>query len=164
VRGEGQLESDETGGIEDMNGYLVRRRRQADRLINNVVADFFEWPAIRWSGRVWNRNFPAMDLWEDGENFYAEVEVPGLKMEDVEILVHGNELTVKGSPEPEEEREGVNFHVRERSVGEFGGKVQLPKDVDVEKVEAELENGVLRIKLPKASSALPRKVEVRSLN
>lgn len=106
------------------------------------------------------REFPALNVWEDDRHVYVEAELPGLKMDDIEVFVQGDELTVKGQ-RPEAKEDGVSFHRRERGSGCFNRAVRLPVEVDEEKVEAALRNGVLTITLPKAQDVLPRKIQVQ---
>ncbi len=144
-------------------GYPVSRlRNEVDRAFGEVFGDFFgerPWLGARLGLR--ERSFPAVNVLEDEERLQVEAEVPGLRMDDLELLVKGNELTIKGERQ-DVEQEGVTYHRRERGTGSFCGVVRLPVDVDADKVEARLENGVLTIILPKASSARPRKIEVRA--
>ena len=141
-----------------MNGtYPVRGLRQeVDRVFNDV----FGGAAGGFSPAAFGRRvFPALNLWEDDVTLFAEAEVPGLRMDDLEVFVNGDELTVKGERKPGEE-EGAKHHRRERGVGTFSRVLQLPVEVDAEKVEASLRDGVLTIKLPKAQAVLPRKITV----
>ena len=153
-----------------MNGRLTtwhpayRLRGEMDRLFDEVFGDYFgrDWFANQWPFRVRAGTMPALNLWEDEGNLYAELEVPGMKMEDLELTVTGNELTIRGERKAFEQ-EGVTHHRREREVGQFRRVIRLPVDVDAEKVEATLRHGVLTIALPKAQSARPRKIEVKPL-
>jgi HSP20 family protein len=138
-------------------------RNEVDRVFDDVFGNYFgggRWQP-RWRGGTWNRGFPAVNVWEDEERLYAEAEVPGLRMEDLEIYVQGNDLTIKGERR-HGEQEGVTYHRRERGTGTLSGTVRLPVEIDVDKVEASLENGVLTIEMPKSSSARPRKIEVKA--
>jgi HSP20 family protein len=92
---------------------------------------------------------------------HAEAELPGVSMEDIEVMVVGNELTIRGQRRPRP-ADNVNFHRRERGTGEFSRTVTLPFDIDQNKVEAILKNGILTVVLPKAETAKPRKIKVRS--
>jgi len=125
-------------------------RREMGELFDNMA-----WP---FGGL---RAFPALNLWEEGEALFAEAELPGMGMEDVEVLVNGDELTIKGQRKAAEAKE-QSFHRQERVIGNFSRTVTLPFDVDAEKVQATLKDGVLRITLPKAASARPRKIEVKT--
>ncbi len=141
-------------------GYPVGQfRRELDRVFGD---HFNEWPWWTVRQRTRDRSFPAVNVWETDEALYAEAEVPGLKLEDLEILVKGKELTLKGE-RTAETQEGVAYHRRERAYGAFSGVIQLPVEIDPEAVEASLENGVLTITMPKAASVRPRKIEVKAL-
>ena len=102
---------------------------------------------------------PAANIWERDDALLVEMEVPGVKNEQIDISVAGDELSVKIN-RPEIEQEGVTYHRRERPVGALTRLLRLPIEVNSEKVEAELHDGVLKITLPKAESAKPRKINV----
>ena len=137
---------------------MVRFRGDMDRLFGN----FFEnVQSGRSFGDCTGRAFPALNVWEEGDNLYAEVEVPGLSMDDLEVFVQGEELSIKGERK-DVETEGVTFHRHERGVGRFSRVVHLPVEVDADKVAATLRHGVLTITMPKAQGVLPRKIEVKS--
>lgn len=129
-------------------------RREMDRLWSAVMGEDFEPP---WTGFVHGR--PAVNVWETADTVFAELEVPGLKSEQLELSVVGDQLTIKVE-RPELEEQGVTYHRRERPVGTFTRVVRLPVPVDANAVEAQLQNGVLTVKLPKAESARPRKIQV----
>ena len=128
-----------------------------DRLFGRMLNGF---PGVH-AGSESLRAFPAVDVREDEENFYAEAELPGVKMDDVDVSVVGNELTLKGERKQDEEAKG-NYHRQERIVGSFTRVFQLPVDIDTQKVEATLSDGVLRITLPKAATARPRQISVKT--
>jgi len=126
-------------------------RREIGRLLEGFES---RRPAFGGAGR-----FPAVNVWEDGEALYAEAELAGVNQEDLEILVVGNELTIKGRRAP---REGQNltYHRQERGFGEFSRAISLPVEIDADKVGATLHKGVLTLRLPKAAAARPRKITV----
>ena len=105
--------------------------------------------------------FPRMNFVENENAFLVEADVPGLTMDDLELFVQDNELTVQGERK-QETAEGVTVHRQERVVGKFSRVLTLPTDVDADKVEAKLRSGVLTVTLPKAEAVLPRKIEVKS--
>ncbi len=113
------------------------------------------------SPRSQERSFPAVNVWEEGDQLFAEAELPGVKSEDLDVSVTGDELTLRGRRSGATS-EGQSYHRRERSAGEFSRTLHLPYEVDAGDVEATLRDGVLMLKLPKAVSARPRKIEVRS--
>jgi HSP20 family protein len=139
------------------NGYpgLGQLRTEVDRLFS----DLFN-PASRPTVRAaWGNETPALNVWDDEANYYAEAELPGYKMDEIEILVVKNELTLKGERK-EGEAKDVTFHRRERGEGVFSRVLRLPAEVDSEKVHASLKDGVLTITLPKAEETKPRKIPV----
>lgn len=127
--------------------------RQFGRLIDEI-GDFAGGPV---------RPFPAMNVWEDGETFRVEAELPGMKLEDLEIVVVGPELTLKGRMTGTS-AEGRVIHRHERRSGEFSRTLTLPTDVNAEGVEATLRDGVLNISLPKTAASRARRIPVRAAN
>ena len=131
---------------------VTELRRELDRLFDGFLdTDLLGSP----------RAYPAMNLWEDGERLFAEAEVPGLDMHDLEILIHGNELCVKGHRQPVDS-DNATYHRRERGTGEFARYLALPVEVNADKVEAALKDGVLTIVMPKAENARARKITVKT--
>jgi HSP20 family protein len=118
----------------------------------------------------WNHNqswtalgaFPAVNVWEEGDQVFVEAELPGLDLKDLEIFVTGGrQLTIKGERKPLAPENGV-WHRQERSYGSFIRSLTLPVAVDPEKVDARFENGVLKVTLAKHESAKPRKIAVKA--
>jgi len=105
------------------------------------------------------RSQPAVNVWEQGQALLVEIEVPGIKNDQVDISVAGGELSIK-IDRPDVPPEDVRYHRRERPVGSFTRVLRLPVEVEADRVEAELHDGVLLITLPKAESAKPRKINV----
>jgi len=124
----------------------------------------FRWP-IRWPEVGWPQEMvklPVMDIYEEGETLVVKAEVPGLAKEELEVKIEGDLLTLSGKKEKEERVERKDYHRYERSSGEFTRSVRLPAEVQLEKVTAQLKEGVLEIRAPKseAAKAKSRKVEV----
>jgi HSP20 family protein len=129
-------------------------RREMDRLLNEWLTGASEagLPLAR-------ANQPAVNVWETGEAIHVELELPGVKSDQLDISVVGNELSLKVQRSDTVGPE-VTYHRRERPVGTFNRLLRLPSEVDGARVEAELRNGILTIKLPKAEAAKPRKIHV----
>jgi len=104
--------------------------------------------------------FPPINLLEDADRFLLSAELPGLSSQDIEISVKGKQVSLHGQRKPPEAPEGARFHRRERGWAEFNRVVGLPAEVDQDKVEARLSDGVLQIVLPKAETAKPRKIAI----
>ncbi len=132
---------------------LPEFRRELDRLFDG----FFGPESFLSSVRP----FPPVNLWEDRERMYLEAEVPGLTMDDLEITIQGNELTIRGTRRPAD-GEKVVYHRQERGAGEFTRFLTLPIEVDADRVEATLKDGVLTIAMPKSEHAKARKINVKT--
>lgn len=130
-------------------------RREMDRLFEDFTRPF-DGGLMRGVAA-----FPALNVWEDAEKVYAEAEMPGVKLEDVEVSVVGNELSIKGTRRPQHEG-NMTFHRQERITGEFSRFLTLPVAVNAEKVEAVMKEGVLTITMPKADQAKRRRIEVKT--
>lgn len=124
-------------------------RRELDQLVDNV---------IDWGGRS---AFPALNVWEEGDALLAEAEVPGFRLEDLEISLQEGGLTIKGKREAAASDSAANYHRRERVNRAFERTVALPFEIATDKVEATLRDGVLTIRMPKAEAAKPRRIEVK---
>ncbi|HOB73971.1 MAG TPA: Hsp20/alpha crystallin family protein [Phycisphaerae bacterium] len=128
-------------------------RREIDRLFDAFTGGD--------GGLVRSRAFPAVNVWEDGNNLFLEAELPGVAREDLEISAAGNELTIRGRRNPCQ-GENLVYHRQERGYGEFSRVLTLPVEVDTDKIEATLRDGVLTLTLPKAEAAKARKIEVKT--
>ena len=109
------------------------------------------------SGAGWR---PAADVEETGDAYLVELELPGVKRDDVTVEFGGGELTVSGQVK---ERERVGFlRTRTRQVGRFDYRVSLPAEVDEDKVTASLTDGVLTVRVPKTERARQRKIPINT--
>ncbi len=106
--------------------------------------------------------FLALDAWETPEAVEVEVDLPGVETKDVDVQVQKGELTIKVERPDALGREGDRWLRRERGAGSFTRTLALPIDVDPAGVEAQLSEGVLRVRLPKAKPMLPRSVQVKA--
>lgn len=107
-------------------------------------------------------SYPALNIWEDTDHLYAEAELPGMDMKDLEIFVTGdNQLSIKGERKPPQ-IENAGWHRQERGFGAFARVVTLPVAVDADRVSAEFQHGVLTIKLPKSERVKPRRIAVKA--
>jgi HSP20 family protein len=112
------------------------------------------------SARAFPPQGPAVNVWEDEQNVYAEADLPGMDMKKLEVLVvEGNVLTIQGE-RAVEPPQGAVWHRQERGFGQFMRQITLPAMIDVDKVEAKYENGVLFLTLPKSEAAKPKKIKV----
>jgi HSP20 family protein len=103
---------------------------------------------------------PPVDIYEDEQNIVLKLEVPGIEQKDIDVRLENNTLTVRGERKFEKEEKEENFHRVERRYGSFYRAFTLPNTVDAENVNAEYENGVLKIKLAKKAEAKPKQIKV----
>jgi len=104
---------------------------------------------------------PETDVIETEREIRVQVEMPGLKRENIEVDVENNVLTIRGEKR-EERTEGQDgrYHLAERRWGTFARSFVLPRDVDADRIGAAFENGVLTVSIPKSEKARRRKIEV----
>jgi len=105
--------------------------------------------------------FPLTNMTEDKDNYYVRAELPGLKTDDLDISVTGNNLAVSGERKIVEESREAKYHRREREAGKFSRVIRLPGQINTEKIEAKLVDGVLTIVLPKAEETKPKQIIVK---
>lgn len=101
---------------------------------------------------------PPVDIEETEDAYIVEADLPGVRREDVNVELREGELAVSGELK-ERERSGV-LRRRTRRTGHFDYRVSLPGDTDPDKVEAELRDGVLTVRVPKTAQAQPRRIEI----
>lgn len=134
------------------------------RDLQGEIDRLFEWPAVLpliYSTKTSRFNYPHVNLREDEANLFLDVRIPGLERDDFQINIKDNTLSIKGKKPAPENVAVKNYHRKERVTGNFIRAVALPVEVDSEKVQANYENGILSITLPKAESAKPKKINVK---
>lgn len=133
---------------------LSSLREELDRLFTSPLADFSR------SFQVLNGWVPAVDLFEDKDNFTVRAELPGMKKEEIELSLHEGALSISGERKREEKSKHGESYREERFFGKFHRSVALPKAVAGEKVTAAYKDGILTITLPKAEEVKPKQIEV----
>lgn len=131
--------------------------------MEHIVDRMFPKPTCNESGEGSTLSYsPSMDVTESDTQYSVWLDLPGLKIEDIKIELHEDRLTISGSRAVVERNEGTQFHREERSFGDFRRALVLPKSVDIDKVEASYDAGVLEVVVPKVAKAQPRTVEIRA--
>jgi HSP20 family protein len=127
--------------------------------LREAMDRLFEQSVVRpngWSGG-WQATLP-LDVYADGDNFVIEAALPGLNPDAVNVSVLGNQVTISG--DYPQAPEGRQYLFRERGTGHFERTIYLPTELDADKTEAHYEHGILRLVLPKAESAKPRRISL----
>jgi HSP20 family protein len=109
------------------------------------------------ANRPWS---PSVDIFETEDALTLKADLPEVKIEDIDVQVENQTLTLRGQRQFEKKENVKGYHRIERSYGEFVRSFAVPSTVDTEKVQADYKNGVLTITLPKKEAAKPRQVKV----
>lgn len=141
----------------DLFREMENLRREIDNVFQGVSRGYGLQPAFLPG--LGTGHYPQVNLGEDQENLYVEALVPGMDPNSLELTVMRGTLTLSG-----ERKNGIGkdaaWHRNERGTGKFLRTIELPVEVDADKVKAECRHGVLTVTLPKSEAARPRKVQV----
>jgi HSP20 family protein len=135
-----------------------RAQNQVDRLFAHALGLHDQWQgATGASTRAWA---PALDISEGKDAYLVTVELPGVKLDDLEIALEDGLLTIRGERHFANDSSEEQFHRVERSSGAFRRSITLPAHVEADAVAASIEDGVLRILVPKTEEAKPKRIQV----
>ena len=115
------------------------------------------WRAFPSEEMIWA---PAIDVQEEEDKFVVKVELPGVNEEDVNVSVAGDTLTIEGEKKAESEVKRKGYYYSETSYGSFSRSITIPSTIDIGRIEANYDKGVLEISLPKAPEVKPKKITV----
>jgi HSP20 family protein len=131
---------------------MVDMRREMDRLLQTAL-----------SGQEGMQTWALpLNVSETEDAYEIEASLPGVSPEDVEITLNNNTLTISGEVKQEEEKEDRTYHVRERRYGSFVRSITLPSAIKSDAIEARFENGVLKLRVPKAEEAKPKRIQIQN--
>ncbi len=128
--------------------------------INQLLEESFVRPYGR-SASGTGFNYLPLDIYETDEAFIVKAFVPGVAPDQIDITTQQNTVTIRAE-QPVEQQEGVRYYLRERAGGTWLRSFELPVAIDANRIDAQLQNGVLSLTLPKAPEAKPRKVQITS--
>ena len=117
--------------------------------------------------RVWvdeadgAEGYVPLDLYETDNEVVVQAALPGVKLEDIDIQISGDTLTIRGETKHEEEEKKRDYYRQESWYGSFARSVALPVQVDADRADAVFENGVLKLTIPKAEEAKPKTIKVK---
>lgn len=132
--------------------------RSLQKEINSLFDDDF-FPA---STGLFDRSYsPSIDLVENADDFILTCELPGIAQNDIDVQVADMVLTIKGDKKESDEDSDRKWFKRESWYGSFQRTISLPAGVDAERITGEMENGVLRLILPKQEEVKPRQIAVK---
>jgi len=150
---------------------LARLRDEMDRLFQRFVGEPMGLGDSGEDGSSRTRNWmtawqPSIEVAENDNEIIVRAELPGVNTDDVNVSVSGNELTISGEKREFHEETGSddNTYYCERRYGSFRRSIDLPSDVDAERITAESHNGVMTIHVPRSEKSRRRHIEVRASN
>lgn len=135
---------------------ISQLQRNIDRMFEDMLSPIGE----REGAGALSRFTPAVDVEETDSHFVLSMDLPGVKKGDINVEVVDNQLLVSGERKEEREEKKKNRYLVERSYGTFRRAFTLPTSVDSSKVEAQFEDGVLKIAIPKSEQAKPRQIRI----
>lgn len=159
-----------------MHAQSLRPVEQLRSDMDCIIQDVFgarnkSFPEVRGA-----RGNPPVDVWQENDDCFVALDLPGTTRSEIDITALGRELTIEGSrgltgqegssgeetkeAENSEENRGPVYYHRERVSGAFHRAIRFPFDIDVENVEGSLSAGVLTVRVPKSASAKPRRIEI----
>ena len=118
------------------------------------------WGPDRWLRAGTEIEAPIVDMYYDKEELVISAELPGMEKDDVEVNVNNHLLTLKGNKKRQETIAEDDYLCRERAYGRFSRSLELPADVQGEKVRASFKNGVLEIRLPCTGAGKGKTIKV----
>jgi len=138
-----------------------------ERDMDRVMEDFFGRRMRPWWPDRWFRademelKVPRVDLFEEKDDIVIKAELPGMEKDNIEVNLTDHTLTIKGEKKKEEEIKEEKYYRSERSFGSFMRVIELPRDVQADKVKAAFKNGVLEVRVPKTEEAKAKEVKVK---
>jgi HSP20 family protein len=142
----------------DPLGEMVSLRSAMDRLFEDSFVSPMSWRTVAGSEGI----SPAVDVHETDDEIVVTAALPGMKAEDVEITMTGQNLTLRGELKADEEIKRDQYLYRERRFGSFSRSIQLPVRVQGERADANFTDGVLTLRIPKAEEVKPRQIRINT--
>jgi HSP20 family protein len=143
-----------TGGWRNPLLQLEQMRREMDQIGSTLFGRLGLRPGMAGV-------FPSLNITEDKDHYYVRAELPGIQAKDLELRVQGKSLSIAGERMITSEGENVKYHRREREAGRFSRIIDLPGEVNADKVDAQMTNGILTIIIAKSEAAKPRQITVK---
>lgn len=133
---------------------MVAIRREMDRLVDDSL-----------TGENWDQTFNwelPLDVKETQDDYIVKATLPGVNPDDIQITYNNGMLTIQAERQAEQEKKDEHFLVREQRFGTFSRTINLPVAIDSNKIEADYDNGVLTLHLPKTEETKPRRIPIKS--
>ncbi len=131
---------------------LARIENELNKLFGEVVPQEVTAKVQTWTPRV--------DVYEKDNNIIIEAEIPGAKKEDIQVKIKDNNVIIRGEVKKEEEKKEENYYRSERFYGTFERVIPLPTEVKPEEAKAEIQDGILKLTIPKATVEKEHEVKI----
>lgn len=143
--------------LSSLSSDMFNMQREFNRLFDSFLRG-----GTQYDESMFTSNWiPSVDIVEKQDEYLVEIELPGVRKEDVKITLESNVLTIRGEKKHESEKKEDQYHRVERSYGAFQRSFTLPLTVKGDKIDASYKDGILQIHLPKAEEAKPKAIDVR---
>lgn len=111
--------------------------------------------------RFGDQGLPALDVYEGAEKVMVQLEVPGVKTQDIDITAQDNTLVIKGERKLSEQKDDVTFLRQERQAGSFSRTITLPFRIDSERIKAKYAQGILQVEIERPEEVKPKKINIK---
>ena len=141
---------------------LTRWEAEMDRMMDEFFGRRMRsWLPERWLSRDEEITNPSIDIYQEKDDIVVKAELPGMDKSDIEVNISDSHLVLRGEKKKEEKVEDKNYYRCERSYGAFLRTVELPAEVQADKVKASFKNGILEVRLPKTEEAKNKEIKVK---
>lgn len=141
---------------------LARMEREMERMFEDFFGRHFGlgWPERLRFREIGSRG-PAIEIYEEKDDVMVKAELPGMQKEDLDLNISGNLLTIRGEKKKREEVKEKGYYYSECSFGTFERSIEIPKDVQPDKVRASFKDGILEVRLPKTDEAKRKEIKIK---
>lgn len=139
--------------------------RRGNTHIDNIFNEFLDNVDRQFKHSLLSHNeqnfYPLIDILDTTTHYNMEIDLPGIKKEDVTINIDNNILSIIGHRKTDSEYQGNHYYSRERSYGEFRRSVSLPSNINKDQIDADFKNGVLTIRIPKEKPTTAKTIDIK---
>ncbi len=133
---------------------MLSMRRQMDQMMNDMLGE-------EGTTTQHGEYLLPLDVSENDDHYIVKASLPGVKPDNIDVTYRNGMLTISGETKKEQNVENEQYHMRERSYGTFRRSINLPGDINPDKIDAHFEDGVLTLELPKSEEAKPKRIPVK---
>ena len=139
---------------------MMSMEREFNKVFNSLERKFGfgDSDNEEFENAIW---MPMTDILEDDNKYYLNIDLPGIKKEDVKINYSNGQLSINGDRKQETIEKNAKFHRSERSYGKYYRSFTLPQKIKENEIDAEFKDGQLKISIPKSEEAKPKQLEIK---